>query len=290
MSKLVLPMILTLSVPMSLGSPVQRWYSLWMMPSRARQHRDLAEGDLAVAAVEARHDALVVFDVAGDNRHHFAEVHALEGLENGLVELRDIVVPPAREVHELRVDAVALKHQRRVEGALRLADRAEQFPRLRQIAAVVEMAEGAQVDQVMQAFADAVDAGVDELGGGVLVEADAHEGAVVFEHPLPHGLQGLFPAGVLGGELAVDAWLPGLLVLQEEIGDAAVRGYDEDAVVEVFGFAMADDDIAHHFAETRHRGAADLFYSMHDRFSWIDEEDDMPAETDETTNKAKTLI
>src|SRR3546814_2335620 len=56
----------------------------------------------------------------------------------------------------------------------------------------------------------------------------------------------------------VDAGLAGLLVLQQQVGHAAVGRHHEHAVIEVAAGALADDDIVHHGLDRRHRGAADL--------------------------------
>ena len=142
---------------------------------RLREDSNLAEGDFTVATVEVGHDAFVVLDIACHDWKDGLKVDVLECIEDYSVEGRQRIVLPACEVDELRVHPVSLEDVCGVECTLGFADCAEQLPGLWQEAAVVEVAERPQVRQVVEAFADAVDAAVDKIIGGGLVEPDADE-------------------------------------------------------------------------------------------------------------------
>lgn len=90
----------------------------------------------------------------------------------------------------------------------------------------------------MHALAGIVDARVDELVGGVQFVLGAEQLGVLGEHALAHALQRFAPGtfALRIGEALVNAGLAGLLVLQQQIGHAAVGRDDEDALVQRCAF------------------------------------------------------
>ncbi len=109
-----------------------------------------------------------------------------------------------------------LERQHGVEGAVRFAQRGEHFTHLHQVFAELEVPVGAQALQAAHALAGIVDARVDELVGGVMLEVAREEFGILLQHALAHGLQGLEPGAFVlrVGEALVDARLAGLLVFQ----------------------------------------------------------------------------
>ena len=80
----------------------------------ARHHRELAEGDLAVPAVEGRHHALGALGVAGDDRHALGKVEPGKVVPDRLFHRTRLLILPAGEVDEDRIDAVSFQDQGRV--------------------------------------------------------------------------------------------------------------------------------------------------------------------------------
>ena len=143
-----------------------------------------------------------------------------------------------------------------------LSDGGEHFTRRQQIAVHVELAVCAELLEIEEAVADAVETFVDEFVRRVEIESEIREGTVEAEHFRADGFEGFLPAVIVAGEFAIDARGSVLFVFEQEVGDAAVRGDDEDAVVKFGWLAVADDDILENFSESCHGGAADFFYCM----------------------------
>src|SRR5690606_18925868 len=66
------------------------------------------------------------------------------------------------------------------------------------------------------------------------------------------------PVGLGVGEQGVHAGLAGFFVFQQEIGDTAIGGDHEDALVEVVTLTLAHQDIVTDVAVLAHAGTADL--------------------------------
>ena len=131
------------------------------------------------------------------------------------------------------------------------------------------MAEAAQLHQVAQAALHPVHPLVDEIIRRILPESEGFEGAVEPDQFGAGRFELIRPRPVAGGERREDARLGSLLVLEQQVGDPAVGGDDEDAVVKLRTTAVADEDVFHQLAEAGHAGSADFFYGMnsHDDFS-----------------------
>ena len=184
-------------------------------------------------------------------------------VQDRLLHRAGFLILPAGEIHEHRVHTVLAQDQRRVEGAVRLADRAQQLARGGQVAFAVEVAETAQLHQVLQTAADAVHALIHEIIRRSLVEPQLFKGTVEFDQPGAGGFEFLLPRLVVaGGEGGVNARLGGLLVFQQQIGHAAIGRNHENTVVQLGALAVADQDIGHQLPEAGHAGSADLFYGM----------------------------
>ncbi len=226
---------------------------------------DLGEGDLAVAAIEGIHQTFGAMGVTGGDHQFAAEVEAGEVAGNHLLERQRCFLLPAGEVGQARVDAALLERQHRVEGAVGFAEGSEHLAHLHQVFGELEVAVGAKLLQAVHALAGIVDARVDELVGGVQFVLGTEQLGVLGEHALAHTLQRFAPGtfALRIGEALVDAGLAGLLVLQQQVGHAAVGRDDEDALVQRCAFPAADEDIVENFLEAAHRRAADLFHGMH---------------------------
>ena len=179
-----------------------------------------------------------------------------------LVEGQHVGVLPAGQVHETGVHAACLEHQHGIVGAVGLALRAEELAAGGQVIVVPHVAERADAPQGFQAGTHPVDAPVHERVRLGLVEAGVPKRAVAVDHLLPHRLEGVDPGRVPGGEQGIDAGGPGLLVLQQGVGNAAVGRHHESPAIQVGTGSAAHDDLFHDLAETGHRGPANLLYRM----------------------------
>nr|AAM14704.1 unknown [Pseudomonas mendocina] len=198
--------------------------------------------------------------VTGGDHQFAAEVEAGEVAGNHLLERQRCFLLPAGEVGQARVDAALLERQHRVEGAVGFAEGSEHLAHLHQVFGELEVAVGAKLLQAVHALAGIVDARVDELVGGVQFVLGTEQLGVLGEHALAHTLQRFAPGtfALRIGEALVDAGLAGLLVLQQQVGHAAVGRDDEDTLVQRCAFPAADEDIVENFLEAAHRRAADL--------------------------------
>ena len=228
----------------------------------ARDDGDLRECDFGIAAVETRHDAFVVFDIACDDRHGGGDVDPFEAAADRLVEGRLLFFHPSGQIDENGVDAVFFQNQDGVVGGMGLTDGGEHFAGREEISVHVELAVCAELLEVEEAVADAVEAFVDEFVRHVQIESEIGERAVEAEHFGADGFECVLPSVVVPREFAVDARGAVFLVFEQEVGDAAIRGDDEDSVVKFGWLAVADDDVLEDFPESGHGGAADFFYCM----------------------------
>ena len=175
---------------------------------------------------------------------------------SGIRDMSTIEVPP---VDRQPVQTYVLEHN---WGVIADAIRRE-LARGGQVAFAVEVAETAQLHQVLQTAADAVHALIHEIIRRSLVEPQLFKGAVEFDQPGAGGFEFLLPRLVVaGGEGGVNARLGGLLVFQQQIGHAAIGRNHENTVVQLGALAVADQDIGHQLPEAGHAGSADLFYGM----------------------------
>ena len=143
---------------------------------------DLREGDFGIAAVETRHDAFVIFDIACDDWHGCGDVDTFEAAADRLVESHLLFFHPAGQIDENGVDAVFFQNQDGIVGGMRLPDGRKHFTRRKEIAVHVELAISAELLEVEEAVADAVEAFVDEFVRRVQIESEIREGAVEAEH------------------------------------------------------------------------------------------------------------
>ncbi|MPN26074.1 hypothetical protein SDC9_173496 [bioreactor metagenome] len=168
-------------------------------------------------------------------------------------------VHPAGEIYQLGVDAVFPKDVHRIERAVRLSHRAEELAHCRQVIVGAEVAEAAHPLHIPQTESDAFHAFVDEIVGRLQVEPDGLERVVELQHETLGLVELAFPLCVVGGEETVDAGFAGLFVFKQHVGNPAVGGDHEYAVVECRTLAVADDHVVHHLAEPGHGGSADFF-------------------------------
>ncbi len=227
---------------------------------------DLAEGDLRVAAVELPHDALDALRVPRDDHHLPRAVHALEALVDALVDRERVVVVEPREVHEQGLDALRLEDLDRVVGAVRLADGGEHLARGEVDVVATQVPAREDVAHRVEVGPELVHPLLEEAVGLGQVEPERRE---LLVHPLELAGEALERGHVVAarGEARVDPGLPGLLVLEQQVRDAGVRGHDVDPAVGVLW--IAQHDVAEHVVEAGHRGAANLFDADHGRESYF---------------------
>ena len=230
--------------------------------ARLGQNRQPAERDFTVSAVKMTHDAFIIFDIAGNDRHFRGEIHILECVQNRLIQRLHFHGHPAGEINETGIDAVCLQNQSGVECAVRFAHRRQKFAGRGQIIRRFGVSRRAQIHDVFQTGFDAVEPVVHKIIGFFHIQSDVGERFVVCQHFFPDSFQRVFPFLAVVQNVSVNTRRTGFFVFEQGIGNAGICGNHERAVVKFRAFALADNDIVHDLAETAHRGPADFFNGM----------------------------
>ena len=227
-------------------------------------HRDPAEGHLAVAPVEGTHQAFLALGIPRHDRQLTAQVHRVECLLELFIQRQQFIVAPPGQVHEPRIDAFLLKLQGSVEGTVGLTDTGQHFTSRQQMLLKLELPVGTQTLQINQAAANAFDAVSDELVRLLLEHGVREQLAIDVGQELDQFGEVVAPGPVrLGiGEQGIDTRFSGFLVLQQFVGDTAIGGDHEDALVQVVLGAPAENDVVAHRLIIAHGGAADFLYGM----------------------------
>ncbi len=143
---------------------------------------------------------------------------------------------------------------------MNLTQRAKHLAHGVEVLLQLEVAVVAQTVQVHQAGARALDALADEAVGGAEVGLFIEDLAVARVHLLGDLVERIAPGpvGFRPGVELIDARFVGLLVLQQQIGESAVGGDHEDAVVDFLVRRADAEDVVQNRVRVGHRGAADL--------------------------------
>src|SRR5690606_10249919 len=210
----------------------------------ARAGGNLRESDLAIAAVEGIHQTFAAMGIAGGNDQLTAQVDAGEAVGDHVLERLGLALVPAGQINQARTHAVLLQGQYGIESTVRLAQGGEHLAHLHQLAVELEVTVGTQLLQVEHAIAGVVEAAGNKAVGRLTFVLAGKQLGVLRQHAGAYLLQVLQP-GVLTvgiGKALVDAGLAALLVLQQQVGHAAVGGDHEDAVVQVAVASLTNEN------------------------------------------------
>ncbi len=232
---------------------------------RVADHRHTAEGHLAVAAIEGRHQPFFTIGIASNNRQLTIQIDACQLLTDMLIQRYRDFHAPAGKVDEAGVHAIPLEQMGGIPGTVNLPDTGQHFAHSQQVIFQTKVAVLTQAMQIVHAALGFKQATIDKgIGLVELLGIVEQLGVNVVQH-FADTAQRFAPQGLaafLVGEQRVDAGVAVALVLQEQVRNAAVGRHHENATVKLVVLATTFDDIVAHGDIITHRGAADFFYTV----------------------------